>query len=161
MEKRMEDTMNLIFLDIDGVMNHKDYFVRSKHHIFHEFCPIAVQHLKEILETCKASIVVSSTWRKFGTVEELKNKIFSYYGLDKYIIGKTPVLDGESRGKEIRKYLKETTIPVTNFIIIDDDDDMEEFTPRLVKTSFYEKGLNIQKKEEAIQLFQIPYQMMI
>ncbi|WCK57067.1 HAD domain-containing protein (plasmid) [Aneurinibacillus sp. Ricciae_BoGa-3] len=144
--------MNLIFLDIDGVMNHREHYVRSKYHTLQEFCPVAVKNLKQIIKVCDAKIVLSSTWRKFGTTKTLRKLIFSQYGLQQYLIGKTPVLQNEPRGKEIQLYLRRLRKPTANFIIIDDDDDMEEFLPHLVQTSFFDKGLNEAKRDEAIAL---------
>ncbi|HDR7922188.1 TPA: hypothetical protein QCY49_000124 [Bacillus paranthracis] len=144
--------MNLIFLDIDGVMNHSNYFVRSKQHMLQAFCPKALANLKEILEKCDAKIVVSSTWRKLGSVKTLKKAIFSHYGLQKYIIGRTPELRGEPRGAEIQAFMNGFKRPIDRFIIIDDGDDMLHLSDRLILTSPYEDGLDEIKREEAIQL---------
>ncbi|KXY51001.1 hypothetical protein AT268_31145 [Bacillus cereus] len=144
--------MKLIFLDIDGVMNHSNYFVRSKHHMLQAFCPTALANLKEILEKCDAKIVVSSTWRKLGSVKILKRAIFSHYGLQKYVIGRTPELRGEPRGAEIQAFMDNFKNPIDRFIIIDDGDDMLHLSDRLVLTNPYEDGLNHRKRDEAIQL---------
>ncbi|MES5838035.1 HAD domain-containing protein [Bacillus cereus group sp. MG11] len=144
--------MNLIFLDIDGVLNHSNYFVRSKQHMLQAFCPKALANLKEILEKCDAKIVVSSTWRKLGSTKTLKKAIFSHYGLQKYIVGRTPELRGEPRGAEIQAFIDDFRKPIDKFIIIDDGDDMLHLTDRLILTSPYEDGLNEIKREEAIQL---------
>ncbi|MFI8677624.1 HAD domain-containing protein [Bacillus thuringiensis] len=143
--------MNLIFLDIDGVMNHSNYFVRSKQHMLQAFCPQALVNLKEILEKCDAKIVVTSTWRKLGSANTLKKSIFSHYGLQKYIIGRTPILTNEPRGAEIQAFIDNFNKPIDRFIIIDDDDDMIHLSDRLVLTSPYEDGLNEIKRDEAIQ----------
>ncbi|WP_242249263.1 HAD domain-containing protein [Bacillus cereus group sp. BfR-BA-01328] len=144
--------MNLIFLDIDGVLNHSNYFVRSKQHMLQAFCPKALANLKDILEKCDAKIVVSSTWRKLGSVKILKKNIFSHYGLQKYIVGRTPELRGEPRGAEIQAFMNEFKRPIDRFIIIDDGDDMLHLSDRLILTSPYEDGLNEIKRDEAIQL---------
>ncbi|MFJ8528601.1 HAD domain-containing protein [Bacillus sp. NPDC094106] len=145
--------MNLIFLDIDGVMNHSNYFVRSKQHKLQAFCPKALENLKTILEKCDAKIVVISTWRKLGSVKMLKKSIFSHYGLQKYIIGRTPVLNNEPRGAEIQAFMDGFNKHINKFVIIDDDDDMIHFSDRLVLTSPYKDGLNENKRDEVIQLF--------
>ncbi|MCU5279466.1 HAD domain-containing protein [Bacillus cereus] len=144
--------MNLIFLDIDGVMNHSNYFVRSKQHMLQAFCPKALINLKEILEKCNAKIVVTSTWRKLGSANTLKKSIFSHYGLQKYVIGRTPILINEPRGAEIQAFIDNFNKPIDRFIIIDDDDDMLHLSDRLVLTSPYKDGLNERKRDEAIQL---------
>ncbi|HHT7008822.1 TPA: HAD domain-containing protein [Bacillus cereus] len=144
--------MNLIFLDVDGVLNHSNYFVRSKQHMLQAFCPKALANLKDILEKCDVKIVVSSTWRKLGSVKILKKNIFSHYGLQKYIVGRTPELRGEPRGAEIQAFMNEFKRPIDRFIIIDDGDDMLHLSDRLILTSPYEDGLNEIKRDEAIQL---------
>ena len=41
--------MRLIFLDIDGVMNHAEQKEKSRFHHGYSFCPNAVQSLKRII----------------------------------------------------------------------------------------------------------------
>ncbi|RKJ71344.1 hypothetical protein D7X33_22360 [Butyricicoccus sp. 1XD8-22] len=148
--------MNIIFLDIDGVMNHLNHFVRSQKHILQEFCPIAEENLKRIIRECDAKIVVSSTWRKIsssvdGTIAEW---LFSHYGLENYVIGVTPRLENEIRGKEIQKYIENATHKISNFVILDDDSDMGELIGHLVQTD-YKYGLTDEKCEEAIKILNI------
>lgn len=142
--------MKLIFLDIDGVMNHRNYMVRSKLHQMQEFCPVAVRNLREIIKRTDAKIVISSTWRKFKDI----GYVMSCYDLDKYVIGKTPVLEDEIRGKEIQRYIDVNFTKNgldTQIVILDDDDDMGELLPRLVHCKDY-SGLTDERREEAIQL---------
>lgn len=146
--------MNVIFLDIDGVMNHLNHFVPSQNHILQEFCPIAEKNLKRIINECNAKIVVSSTWRKIkkSVDGDIAEWLFSHYGLDSYVIGVTPYLPNEIRGKEIQKYIEEAPQKINNFIILDDDDDMGELSKHLIQTD-YRYGLTDEKCEEAIRKF--------
>lgn len=151
--------MKVVFLDIDGVMNHKGYFRRSDIHALQEFCPQTVENLKHILKTCNAKIVLSSTWRKiFKTTRRLKKELFCHYGLDRYIVGLTPVFEERDRyfyserGKEIRWYMNYHGIKESDMVILDDDDDMGDLMHRLVRTSFYEGGLTKEKADEVIRL---------
>lgn len=150
--------MKVIFLDIDGVMNHNSYFVRSDKHDRQAFCPEATENLRNILVTCKAKIVLSSTWRKsYKNVRRLRKELFSHYGLNRYVIGLTPVIEDENnffhseRGVEIRAYMDEHGIAEEDMVIIDDGDDMNDLMHRLVQTS-YENGLTKEKAEAVIQL---------
>jgi hypothetical protein len=93
--------MKLIFLDIDGVMNHRNYMIRSRLHHLQEFCPVAVRNLREIVKRTNAKIVISSTWRKFKDMDF----VMSCYDLDQYVIGKTSVIEDVIRGVEIQRYL--------------------------------------------------------
>ncbi|MFY0516300.1 HAD domain-containing protein [Lysinibacillus sp. UGB7] len=145
--------MNIIFLDIDGMMNHLNHFIRSDKHILQEFCPIAVKNLKRIIRECDAKIVVSSTWRKIansvdGSIEEW---LFSHYDLENDVIGITPYLANEIRGKEIESYLNSCQHPVGKFVIIDDDNDMGELINHLVRTD-YRYGLTVEKCDAAIKV---------
>lgn len=117
--------------------------------------------LKEIVEKTSAKIVVSSSWRIgccksaresiFGSrlYDKLKNRLKDY-GMDIYDI--TPSLDlGTQRGDEIRKWLSNN--PVDNFIILDDDSDMCEYTAteNFIHTT-YKHGLTEELKDKAISV---------
>lgn len=138
--------MKLIFLDIDGVMNHRNHMVRSRLHNMHEFCPVAVRNLREIIKRTGARIVISSTWRKFKSIDYVMN----CYDLDQYVVGKTPVIEDVIRGKEISAYLSENP-DVEKFVILDDDNDMGILLPELVHCIDY-SGLTDERREQAIQM---------
>ena len=58
--------MNIIFLDIDGVLNSLPYFESIKGVKYDKYNEISNFHLKklsEIYHTCNAKIFLSSTWR--------------------------------------------------------------------------------------------------
>jgi hypothetical protein len=143
--------VKLIFLDIDGVMNHRNHMVRSRLHRLQEFCPIAVRNLREILKRTDAKIVLSSTWRKGSTALEIKD-LFSCYDLGHYVVGKTPVIDEEIRGLEIQAYLDTSERKVESFIIIDDDKDMGELLPRLIHCKDFSGLTTDERRELAIQM---------
>lgn len=145
--------MKLVFLDIDGVMNHRHYFVRSTQHMLQAFCPKAEQNLKHILTTSQAKIVVSSSWRGYDTAEEIAQWLFSHYGLEDFVIGVTPHLTDEIRGKEIQSYLESVPFPVESFVILDDDKDMGDLLPYLVRTDPV-WGLTEENANQAIALLQ-------
>ena len=82
--------------------------------------------------------MVSSTWRFGETVETLKKILSPSKLVSEAIIGVTPYIREENRevnrGIEIQHYL--TNNPeITDFAIIDDDDDMEHLMDKLVLTS--------------------------
>lgn len=147
--------MKLIFLDIDGVMNHRNYFRRSRLHDLQEFCPVAVRNLREIIKRTGAKIVISSTWRKFNDIDY----IMSCYDLDQYVVGKTPNLIDHIRGDEIdlfiKRYFKNTECieKLESFIIIDDDDDMGDLMPHLIHCKD-NSGLTDERREEAVELLE-------
>lgn len=146
--------MKVIFLDHDGVMClSQQWGGRSKkkskwykengfiedHHLpvstrFDNFDPKAVRILNSILESTGAEIVVSSDWRFYCTLEEMKN-LYKEYGIIKEPIDFTPRMrdfdeDGANlfrwkgwvereRVVEIRKWL-ELHPEVTAWVAVDD-----------------------------------------
>lgn len=163
--------MNIIFLDIDGVLNDADFFEEKKikcELLWTEFSKSdrlnnieyiilskkteldlsKMLLLKNIVDMTDAKIVFVSAWintRSFLLVEEY----FTSLGIpiegtiEPYLIGK--------RGLGIKKYIAEHK--VNNYIIIDDeifdtyDDELKEY---LIRTNFYNGGLQEEHADEAI-----------
>ena len=146
--------MNIIFLDVDGVLNSRNKLIEiyNKTHKPHSgysypFDERCLENLKLLVQETNSKIVVSSTWRKDKEGRITLLKVLSEYELDNKIIGYTPVLDKE-RGIEIKQFLislKETH----NFVILDDDLDMGELNPFLIKTNG-QVGLTYENVQEAI-----------
>lgn len=120
--------MKIIFLDIDGVLNHQNWFSRRhkevnqndvvSHYPFYEFDPESVEQLNRIINETGAKVVVSSTWRLGRTITQLQ-EILDRVGFIGEVIDKTPNFhakgtdnDGERigytipRGCEIDWWLK-------------------------------------------------------
>ena len=127
--------MNVIFLDIDGVLNTPNYGVqahamwkrtngwfKSRDEFGAIFDPMAVDCLEYIVHHTNAKIVVSSSWRKSGF--KVMKDMFKVRGIDADIIGVTPVLN-TMRGEEIEQWLLKNDY-VTNYVILDDDTDFTE-----------------------------------
>jgi hypothetical protein len=91
--------MKIIFLDIDGVLNHQKWYefrhknvdikLVASEYPKYEFDPNSVECLNWITDATGAKIVVSSTWRHGKTVEELQELLKSV-GVTGEVIGKTP-----------------------------------------------------------------------
>lgn len=142
--------MKTIFLDHDGVIclppqfgSH--YLKRSKfnrqiqdqilsvQYRFDDFDKGAAQILNEILKETGAEIVVTSTWRRYSTLNEMR-KYYAQQGIIKTPIGFTSNL--HNRTLEIETYLSENP-SITNWVAVDDDKLMVE---NFVLTNF-ETGL--------------------
>lgn len=146
--------MRVIFLDFDGVLNSRESWdTCTQMHRDHKSArlnPPAVDRLARLVKESRAAIVVSSSWRAFWSLDQLKTWL-SKFGIPKNtIIGKTPRCD-VMRGREIRQWLDDHP-EVTSFVVLDDDSDMETVHHRHVKTS-WETGLQDDHVEEALNLF--------
>jgi len=125
--------MRIIFLDIDGVLNSQLYYVNGgKRGGENEIDSKAVGYLNNLIEESGAKVVISSTWRRGRTIEELQ-QILNNAGFKGEIIGKTPALDGKYslRGNEIRAWMMENEHVIgcnvsdyKDYVIFDDDSDM-------------------------------------
>lgn len=119
--------MNLIFLDIDGVLNNDNF------HSSIYFDESNLFNLKKLILETDSYIVLSSYWRLGEDLESFKENYFDFYGLSDRLIGFTPFLGFDTkRGEEIKSFLN--TIEYKNFVIIDDDNDMCELCEFLIQT---------------------------
>ena len=107
---------NIVFLDIDGVLQPWGKQDRVKHDmdalraqlaqernpryaeldkydiaaVTYDWNPKAVERLRRICDEGDAEIIVSSSWRDFNPVRDLQ-LLFALHGLDKYVVGSTPL----------------------------------------------------------------------
>ena len=152
--------MNIIFLDVDGVLNSINKLIEvyketQKPHSgysypFDERC---LRNLQTLVEKTNSKLVVTSTWRKHRKGKETLLNELRKYGLDKEVIGYTPVLLDGKRGKEIKEYLS-TLEHRPKFVILDDDVDMEELMPFLIKINM-QTGLTYEDVQNAIKKLSI------
>lgn len=100
--------MKVIFLDVDGVLNSKDWLENNRVRTENSVNQEKVKLLAEIVKNTNATVVLSSTWRYIP-----EHPMFSYL-VD--ILGQngikfhsfTPKLDGD-RPKEIKEWLEKQT----------------------------------------------------
>jgi hypothetical protein len=155
--------MKVIFLDIDGVLNHENHYKwlmetdeptpLQRFYPYSEFNPESFRILNKIIDETDAKIVLSSSWRLDGI--NRMNSLFKYFGLPR-IYDITPSLCNKfgslCRGKEIDAWLNEHP-EVTKYVILDDDTDMEEHQlPFFIKTNPYKDGLNEEVKNKCIKI---------
>ena len=146
---------NIIFLDIDGVLNSDKYFdsisnkecINPVDRLMLDIDMSKVKLLLEIVGRTNAKIVITSSWRRMKLYPYIKERLVSM-GLP--VIGETPFLEGQ-RGEEIRAYLADNQ--VDNFCIIDDEvfKDYQELEDNLIKTNFYEDGLTKEHANEVVK----------
>lgn len=126
----------IIFLDIDGVLNSKDwYFCRKGKKGKGNIDPAAVRNLKSIIKKTDASIVLSSSWRTMSDIfEQFRN--FGQ-GLELYAILNPLKNKGEALDEWMETYGKLNF----SYIIIDDDNEYgDKYDDALFQTD-YEHGL--------------------
>lgn len=133
--------MNIIFLDIDGVLESIEWRVEKFNEVGHvvrgkdRLDPICLNNLKTIVNTTNAKIVLTSSWKLLELDMILITQIFNDYNLKIYdVTNHYP----DYRGKEIRDWLSNHK-NVDNFIIIDDEifKDYNGLEKHIIKTSMY------------------------
>ena len=132
----------IIFLDIDGVLNTQDWHSRMtkdtpRDEFGWAFDPVAVENLAHIVKETGASIVISSSWKFLGLAK--LREMWKIRNLPGIVLDITPntVSDelllnanldemelGVCRGNEIKEWLSRHNSEVSNYVIIDDFDDM-------------------------------------
>lgn len=150
-----------LFLDIDGVLNSKDWyryywnndFVKTHPEYDYDIDFRAVKRLNKIINKTNATVVLSSTWRmnlkdtnrrlkKAGATFDTVNKIDGY----EYSVND----EHPTRGELIEKYINE--FPCNNYVIIDDDEDMtDNQLPHFIHTDSW-VGLTDKDVDKAINI---------
>lgn len=128
---------NIIFLDIDGVINTPNYGVqahatwvktngwfKSRDEYGALFDPISVACLEYLAYHTDAKVVISSSWRSKGL--KVMKEMFEHRKIDIEVVDITPILENEIRGKEIEKWLSDNCDYVKNYVILDDHMDFTQ-----------------------------------
>src|SRR5689334_230591 len=143
----IRETMKIIFLDIDGVLNDSSEPI---------ILPECASHFKRIVKETEAKVVISSGWRRWvhgGLMTDLGfQQMLRTHCIVCQVVGVTPA-DGkvQGRGKQIAAWLAENG-PVDSYVVIDDDNhDFRECGHPFVKTDGT-KGLSEQDAVRAIEL---------
>lgn len=136
--------MKVLFLDFDGVINPHSHRADGA-----MFSKVACKNLNSLLKQVPdLKIVVSSSWRIHG-IKAVRD-ILNSNGIDpKRVIDITGDESG-IRGNQIKGWLSKHK-KVTNFAILDDDSDMGELMPRLVKTNGF-VGLTESEVNKVVEL---------
>lgn len=153
----------LLFLDLDGVVNHTGWLAEGDDGV--PFDPACVARVRRICLTAGASVVVSSTWRLMYPTEGHQMSwlrgLLRGAGLGSVeIVGATPefvrkrgdLFLATERHEEIRAYLAK--VPAPFFCILDDDADAA-IEGHFVKTDF-RFGIQEHHVEQAIEILKKP-----
>lgn len=159
--------MKVIFLDVDGVLNNEETFIKCEKEYLATGKRIAklddvfVNRLAEIVNKTEAKIVLSSSW-KTGWNKDIskcsKNckdliSTLKKYGLE--IFDCTEINRNGKRQDEIKAWLSNHPY-VNNYVILDDETTflMDFVNNRLVKTSILPDGVILTKMSDATGLLQ-------
>lgn len=119
--------MNVIFLDIDGVLTSARTCIAYNEKVLRRFDPIAVKLLATICKQSDMKICISSTWRIERPNREDFIIEFGFNGglpLIKYLVKgeswRTPILPSGNREEEINQWLADH--PEANIRVAIDDD---------------------------------------
>lgn len=168
--------MNIIFLDVDGVLNSMAYFkwlketgnALHKNGEYNDISDFHLQMLAKIYHTCDAHIVLTSTWRELDDETDMNCYPMYQYLVDslaKYdmkIMSKTPVI-WMNRPLEIVTWLNNRVDREDiRFVSLDDDYSLEEYKEQgietcLIRTRFFcnelsEGGLQQEHVDKAIEI---------
>lgn len=125
--------MKAIFLDIDGVLNSNDWYVRTREvgkQDQGDVDPEAIKLVNQIIEKTGARVFMSSSWR--SDFDNSCNYLYNRGLTPDVIVGKTPQFNYFCQSDSIRKtlcrgneiqYVLETEF-ITEYVILDDDQDM-------------------------------------
>lgn len=138
--------MNVVFLDVDGVLNYDGCKEKFKQYIGID--DALVERLARIVRSANAQIVLTSSWKELWLEDLPPGEIhpMARYLLEKlkkqglHIADRTDD-NGYDRGKGIRKWMRHVGVAgIEGWVVLDDevfrDYESEEITPHLVKTSF-------------------------
>ena len=124
--------MNVIFLDIDGCLNH-GHFGKDEQDKF-GFADDCVNALKYVLRSVDARRVITSAWRRFdkeprvSKTENWLDVLERRLNRKGVVAGRTADMEGTvengrklTRADEIIKYLEDHAGAVDNYVVVDDE----------------------------------------
>ncbi len=113
--------MNIIILDIDGVLATEQDSYKPNHDLYaYPFDAQCVQIFNEILAITNAQIVLSSDWRlMYNNDLDMLDELFKFNGVMRSPIDVTPNL-GRNREGEIKFYIENNSTKFKKFVILDD-----------------------------------------
>lgn len=165
----MDSQMKIIFLDIDGVLNSKEFFQnRQPTQGLNEIDEEKVKLLQQIVQATNAKIVLTSTWRIYDKADKVYQylvDILAKYDLS--IFDCTPWIN-EDRPHEIAVWLsmwnalRDVHEHIFGFVSLDDDFTDKQYARygmqhQLIKTTFYGEhgGLQPEHVQQAIDILEM------
>jgi len=155
---------NIIFLDFDGVICNPETCISEGEKCGYNYLdPVSLGLVKRLCEDYNCRIVISSSWRKLynccaiqGILGASCPSLGTYmYTDDRW---KTPChngMDGNlfGRGREILEWVNKYSAEFNNFVILDDDSDMEPLMDSFVQTDAYQ-GFRMRDFIKAVKILE-------
>lgn len=147
----------LLFLDVDGVLNH----LKSG-----DLCPVSLGLLKDVVERTGCEIVLSSTWRLYPETSAQLESAFLEQGIPKWVgstpyirfNGSKPHLRVQPRNEEIKAWILENLSGPARVVVLDDDADaeireeIEDVVSCFVRTDF-DNGFTVDHAQRVVSFF--------
>lgn len=143
----------IVFCDVDGVLvTRKTILAKNPNEVFDKAC---VKNLNTLCDRTGASIVVSSSWRRGRSVQQLQ-VLFAREGVKAPVIDKTPE-DGQERGKQILQWIDEQKEEVVSYVVLDDDSwDIHPYITNYVHlANGMETGLRMEHVHKAVEILNV------
>jgi hypothetical protein len=172
--KRNRRNLKFVFLDVDGVLNSKEYF-RTDTYKMEQYqagqsddesdvsigvMQLGAPYIERLNRLVQPGVVfiLSSTWRVLYKMDQMQFML-EQKGFKGKLAGKTPALNSGPRGKEIAAWIEsELGIEIASgelawptFVIFDDDQDMDRLRGRYIQTT-YERGLQDEHVDRALKM---------
>lgn len=161
--------MRVIFLDIDGVLNSREFFRnRPLTQELNEIDEEKVKLLQQIVQATNAKIVLTSTWRIYDKADKVYQHLVGVLAkYDLSIFDCTPWIN-EDRPHEIAVWLsmwnalRDVHEHIFGFVSLDDDSTDKQYARygmqhQLIKTTFYGEhgGLQPEHVQQAIDILKM------
>ena len=141
-----------IFLDFDGVLNNNDSIAQGIH-----LLPEKVVLVNQIAKRTDAKIVVSSSWRRIFTAEQLYilltvagMTVLGHPAALGYSVDITPMVG--MRGREIEMWLADNAVTPYRYVILDDDSDFFAYQQQLQIHTDARFGLQPEDVDRAVAI---------
>ena len=132
----MKKRINLIFIDIEGVLNSRHFNRMATYYTWDLFDPRSVKLLNRLIEEFDGKLVLTSNWTKRYELTKIR-EIFKKNKIEGSLIGS--VINDSTKESAIKTYIDSLSSKLknVNYIIVDNDSnlDQSDLINKIVKTN--------------------------